>query len=450
MLQFFGRGDELEFLKERYGSGKPELIVITGRRRVGKTALVEKFLKDKKGAYILAERAPEQIERRRFARTLSKAFDTYIEPGDTWSDPLSGVTDLDRPVIVVDEFPYWIQYDEGVTSAFQTAWDRKLSNSSAFIIIMGSLISVMESNVLSRRSPIYGRRTGQLKLEPFEPWEIDGFLKKWENDELVCAYSALGGIPYYLKEMDSSQSFIENVRNTIFEPTHPLGMEIDFILSEELREVAIYELLLGELSKGTCKIMTVADRVGIDRGNIYKYLGSMERLGIVTRVRPTLPKGKLGTQSRFIVSDPFFRFWTRFAYPYRSELAIRQKDGATTFLKKEMNAYLGVAFEDVVRRSLPHIVSGIVRWGTWWHKGEEIDIIGISSTGPDIVGECKWSDLTAGEARSIVDDLARRSGIWDPKKNIRFLIAAKTVKNRKELESEGVIIVELEDIFNIN
>ena len=212
ILNFVDRLDELGFLEERFLSGKPEFIVIYGRRRVGKTELIKQFLKDKEGFYFLARKEDLELELDRFKERFSKKFNVYLD-SSSWDELFEGISRFigdRRFILVIDEFSYWMEEDSKICSIFQSIWDEILSKTNCFLILCGSIFSMMES-LLSYRNPLYGRRSGQWKLSPLGFFDIKGFFPGYSVEDLVKVYGCLDGIPFYLLEFNPDFSVEENI-----------------------------------------------------------------------------------------------------------------------------------------------------------------------------------------------------------------------------------------------
>ncbi|RLL90776.1 ATPase AAA, partial [Mesotoga sp. HF07.pep.5.2.highcov] len=254
---FVGRKRELAYLEERFERGKPELLILYGRRRVGKTELTKEFLRKKRGIYYLAEKLPENLQLKKLSEKVIEFFhEDIITKFSNWEMLFKYLASKhDRYILVIDEFPYLIEREPYIISAFQKGWDEYLSNSNVFLVLTGSSVSLMENSVLSYKSPLYGRRTGQLLLNQFPFNEIGAFFeKKYEFDDLLKIWGTLGGVPFYLEQFDSDLDYYGNVMEKIYNQNEVLFAEAEFLLNEELREPRNYFAILRAISLGKRKL----------------------------------------------------------------------------------------------------------------------------------------------------------------------------------------------------
>ncbi|MEM2584636.1 MAG: ATP-binding protein, partial [Thermoproteota archaeon] len=206
MNRFINRKQELEFLEEKF-SDKRQLIIIYGRRRVGKTELIKQFCKNKDHLYFLADRRGSLLNAERFANIAAEHFGDVPPKARSFDDVFTYIAkrlDERKIVIVIDEFSYLVEKDDSIPSVFQLIWDEILKDKNIMLILCGSLVSMMES-ILSYRSPLYGRRTGQWKLSPLRFNQAKKFFSNYSIEQKVEAYSILGGIPFYLNTFDDKK-----------------------------------------------------------------------------------------------------------------------------------------------------------------------------------------------------------------------------------------------------
>ena len=240
---FVDRNDELKFLEERYKSKRPEFLIIYGRRRVGKTELIKQFIRNKPAFYFIAKKQRLNLELKRFAQTFSRKFNIWIEPSESWEDTFKEILMKIRKkisakfIFVIDEFSYWVERDKSILQTFQILWDEILSRFNIMLILMGSTVSLMVSDVLGYKSPLYGRRTGQWKLEPLKFYHIKEFLPNYNFEDILKVFGCTGGIPYYLIHFDNNLSLSENLKRLFFFKGGVLFEEGEILLREELREV---------------------------------------------------------------------------------------------------------------------------------------------------------------------------------------------------------------------
>ncbi len=319
LLKFVDRIDELNFLANQHYREGASFVVIYGRRRVGKTELINKFIGEKPSFYYLCKRQDMSLELERFREKFSESLNVHLKSPksfeELFSDILLQIDPKKKFILAIDEFTYWIEQDKGILSTFQVIWDELLSKKNVMLILSGSIVSLMETEVLGYKSPLYGRRTGQWKVTPLSFFTIKEFFPEYSPESLLKVYSCTNCIPLYLLQFDSKISFEENINQTFFKKGNILYEEGEFLLMAELRQIETYLNIILAISQGATKLSEIASKSRVDVTNILKYLNVLVRLGIIKRVRPVTVRREKTKNSVFIVSDKFFRFWTMFVYP---------------------------------------------------------------------------------------------------------------------------------------
>ncbi|MCK5722204.1 MAG: ATP-binding protein, partial [Gammaproteobacteria bacterium] len=342
MIQHFvNRKLELEFLNKKYAKKSPQMVILYGKRRVGKTELTKKFMEGKKGTYILCtnDSMKENIEemKKKFYELTGKEYFLNLEVSSFFDlfKYLSQEMEEEKAVVVIDEFPYLIELNRGVVSVFQKIWDELLVHNNLFIIICGSSVGMMETEVLGYKSPLYGRRTGEWSVKPMMFKHINHFFDNYNTAELFRIWAMCGGVPFYLHKLDQSLSVEENIKQMILTKGEVLYNEPRVLLKEEFREPRTYTLILKYLSLGYNRQGEISSVTGIEKGNLSKYLSVLEKLHIIEHILP------LGMRKRGIyeINDQFFRFWFRFVYPNRSDLEIGLVDEVFSRISTQLNSY---------------------------------------------------------------------------------------------------------------
>ncbi len=455
MFQLFvNRQEELEILEERFNNGKPEFILIYGRRRVGKTELVVNFIKNKPCLYFLSEekRYSDNLdEMKRAAADLLKDDEFKLIMFENWVQMFKSFSERikNRTVIIIDEFPYLVQENRGIPSEFQKIWDMHLSKSeNIMLILVGSSISMMEE-LLGRKSPLFGRRTGQLEVKPVDIFQVGKFLPGYDMENCIKVYGCTDGIPLYLKQFDTKLTPFENIKNIFFRRDAPLYSEAEFLMKQEFREPANYFMIMKAISFGYTKQNDIATYTNIDKSIISKYIQNLEEIRVIRREYPVTEKKEMRQSARYAFSDNYFRFWFRFIYPNRT-LIEQGSEAAFEVLKKEYNTYMGGIFEKAAKeflwKSHPFDFTNL---GRWWHKSVEIDIVALNDNYRGIFFfECKWRDLKEGTARKILDELKEKSSWVDWNNDNRkehFGVIAKHIENKNMLIKDGYFAYDLED-----
>jgi len=401
---FIDRKDELDFL-ETQDEKRPSLTVLYGRRRVGKTTLVERFCRDKKHLYYTASESnkKEQLEEV-YQVAYEELEDELIRDlKHDWETLLRYLKDKDL-IVVLDEFPYIVKADGSVPSKIQRLWDKELKDSNIFLILTGSSISMMEDEVLSPKSPLYGRRTGQWKLEPFNFRSAKRFFPDHSFEEKIKTYSILGGIPYFLEQFDHEKSIEENIQDNILNKGSVLHNEVGFLMREEFRDPINYYTILKSISRGNTKFSEIQNDTGIDKNNLSSYLSVLRNLHLIKRRIPVTKKES--KKGRYYLEDNFFRFWFNFIFPNKSQLETKN-EVLLDKIMKDLDRFVSFVFEDICREMLIH-EQGASEIGRWWYKEDEIDIVALNERRSKILfGECKWSKNKV--TFSLLDDLKEKA-----------------------------------------
>ncbi|MDI3476387.1 MAG: uncharacterized protein PWQ79_2178 [Thermococcaceae archaeon] len=437
---FVNRKEELDFLERKWNEKGAQLIVIYGRRRVGKTMLLKEFLKGKKGTYFLAtadsmgENVKELAEK--FAGLTGRDYFREVRDFGRLFRYLAEEINGERVAVVLDEFQYLISLEPGILSVLQKAWDEHLKDTGIFLVLCGSSIGMME-RTLEYKSPLYGRRTGAWKVKPFDIRGIAEMLPGRSMEELVKVYAVFGGVPFYL-DIIRNLSVEEAIREKVLRKGEILYEEPEFLLREEVREPRVYKLVLKGLALGYESLGELASFTGLDRGNLSKYLDTLERLELVGY---ELPYGKR-KRGRYYIRDNFFNFWFRFVYPNLDDLELGLTDEVWEKISGELNAYYGGMFERLVREMLRLKILDFGQGSVsrWWHKGEEIDAVAELKDGLLFV-EVKWKDLGRKEAEKILKGLREKAERFEGEK--KFLLIAKRI------EGKGEGMLDLEDVERI-
>ena len=456
LQQFINREQELDFLERKFNENAPHLIVLYGKRRVGKTELIKNFMEQKRGVYILStnDSLQENIKemKRKFSDLTGKNYFQDIETSSFFDlfKYLADEIGNEKAVITIDEFPYLIEMNKGIVSVFQKIWDELLAHTNLFLIICGSSIGMMETEVLAYKSPLYGRRTGEWKVEPLAFNHAGLFFEKFDKPEMFKTWSICGGTPFYLEKIDPLLSVEENIKQKILKKGEILYSEPRVLMKEEFREPKTYTLILKYLSLGYNTQGKIASVTGLEKGNLSKYLSVLEDVHIIEHILP-LGKKKRGI---YEINDLYFSFWFRFVYPNLSDLEIGLVDEVFSRISGQLNTYYGKTFERLVFEQLrlkniklPFQFTEIRRW---WHKDKEIDVVVLNENEKQILFiESKWRDIKYREAEKILADLVEKSSFvkWNNESRKEwFGIAAKKIEGKEELRKKGYVAFDLDDI----
>ena len=368
-------------------------------------------------------------------------------------------------VLVIDEFPYLINANSAVTSIFQKYWDEYLSGTNIMLVLCGSSISMMEREVLAYKSPLYGRRTGQWKVEPMTFEEsLDLFPKKTDIEEAVRIYSITGGIPFYLAELDLDKPAIDNILENVARKGRMLYEEGEFLIREELREPLTYFSILSALSAGNTKQTQIADNIGMASTALPRYLSTLERLGFIEKNTPVTDYSR-SKKTVYRIKDHFVNFWFSFIYPYKSYIEegnyLRYKE----VLDRAFNKHVSFVFEDISRDLIRkqgaanNLPFGFTKIGMWYghyrdsatgmRKEIEIDIVALDDdTNTIAFVECKWKELSKKDALDVLEKLMDKSASVQWNNNNRteyFGLIAKRIEGKDSLREKGFVVFDLDD-----
>lgn len=455
-MKFINRDSELKALNQKWLEKKPQLFIIYGKRRIGKTELIKQFAKEKAALYFLADKRTVGEQLAELGRIIGRFFDDAILEKRGFSDWLEAFQYLKgkakgRLVMVIDEYPYLTETNNATSSIFQKGWDEYLKDSPIFMILSGSSISMMESEALIYKSPLYGRRTGQMLLKPLSFHESRKFFPKKSFEEFLKIFAITGGVPAYLIQIDPALSIKENVKQKIFAKTEFLHNEVEFVLKEELREPKNYLSILKAISFGKRKFGEISNETDLQKNTLTKYLNTLERLQIIEKELSVTEKApQKSRKGLYKISDNFFRFWFQYVFPYKSDLEIERFDEVIGKFEESFISLEALAYEEVSREitwRLRDLIFPFEKIGKWWEKEKEIDVVGINNQTKQIVfGECKWSNKPVGT--NIYEDLKKKAGYvqWQKDKRKEYYIlfskSGFTADMIKLAKKEKVFLVE--------
>ncbi|WP_297469011.1 ATP-binding protein [Thermococcus sp.] len=447
--KFVDRKCELSLLENRLGSGKGEFIVIYGRRRVGKTALIMEFLKRHGGIYLLARETSDLENLKRFSERIALYFNDEVllkNPFQSWDalfEYLHQKSLEERLIVAIDEFPYLVLSNRALPSILQEYWDTKFYEGKLYLIISGSSVSMME-RLLGYKSPLYGRRTAQLKMEPLDFFSAREFLPGFTLEDFVRAYSILGGTPAYLLEFEDNLTLAENLLERYFRQDSLLYSDAQFVLREELDRPRLYFAILEAIARGRTTVGEIMNETGLERATVGKYVSVLIDLGIVRRDVPVTESRK-SKKGRYYINDPYFAFWFRYVYPNADLIETGNGDMLLRIVMNDLDEYVGRIFEDIARqfllkksRELPLRPTKI---GRWWSKGEEVDLVLLDEIEKKaLLVEVKWKELRKRDAFRVFEKLAGKSQLMGLKDwKFEFGIIAKRVEPKEELRELGYV-----------
>lgn len=470
---FVNRDQELDALEKIYNSDSAEFFVLYGRRRVGKTELLLQFCKNKRSIYFLASQLKEQDHLRHLIEVSQQVLDDPLLQNLTFNDWESALIYLaqksqqERLIIVLDEFQYLCEDNAALPSLIQRFWDLHGKNSNLLLILCGSQVSFMEREVLAERSPLYGRRTGQLKLMPLSYRDSGNFFEEYTSKEKLIIYGILGGIPAYLNRFKSNLSpnslqtskktLEQHIKEELLTPQSYLFEEANFLLRMELREPRIYASILQAIAKGATQLNEISQRVEIERTKTNKYITVLRELGLVKRITSLTERApQKSRKGLYIIADNYLSFWFRFILPNRSLIESGNADVVyREMIEPNLSDYMGSLFEDICQQYVRRYWTEKLRIapkkvGAYWESELEIDLLTENIDGSHWIGECKWWDAPVGEniLNRLIEKASKLPNQW--KLNPRYVLFSAggftdTVKQRAD--AENVVLIELNDLY---
>ena len=461
MKKFINRIDEMKFLERKYKSKSAELIIVYGRRRIGKTELILKFCEKKKNLYFMGRLESREDTIKRFNNLLIERFNDKTllnSPLQNWDAIFDYLAENSRKreILVIDEFPFLVDRFPEIVSVIQDKWDNKIRDSTLMIILSGSSVSMMEKYALDYKSPLYGRRTGQWKVEKMNIVYLKEFFPDYRIEDIIRLYSCLDTIPGYLNVFSSDKDLIKNLKEKIFSKGEFLYEEIEILLREELRDPSNYMSILSSIAGGMTTFNEIYNRTKLDKSLLSKYLSVLENLGIMEKRIPITEsyKSKLKAKGAlYSLKDNFFDFWFRFIYLNKQELEKGNPESVLKNIKSEIEAYVSRKFENFSIEALPYLkISNFSKAGRWWHKDKEIDIVALNEEKKEILfGECKWKEKV--NAEEILRKLIEKSGYVGRNNKDRkesFAIFAKTFNKKiNKFEGKKVYCFDLKDMSRL-
>ncbi len=417
--EFFGRFRELELLEQLLAGERGAFVPVYGRRRVGKSQLILRFLEGKRAIYHVGKQVARELLLVDFMQAAGEALDDSVlalHVPRNWGDAIRVVEERwkgpGKLIIALDEFQWTVESSPELPSILQECWDRRWQKGGVMLILCGSYIGFMEREVLGRKSPLFGRRSAQILLRPFSFAESALFHPHYSMADRARAYFICGGIPFYLRCFSERKSIEQNIADVIFDDRGSLQREPEFLLREELREVANYHSILMALSNGSSANSEISSATGIGDRTLHFYLTTLMELGYVQRRHPLNGTPASKRQTRYRVGDPLLRFWFHFVFPNLGRIAVLgARKAVATLVTPQLDAFFGHAFERLCRESLPWLyesegVSAAFEIGEFWDKETQIDVVGLRKDKWIDLGECKWG--AARSARSLREELEPR------------------------------------------
>ncbi len=461
---FIGRENELNALERLYRSDKFEFAVIYGRRRVGKTALINHFINDKEAIYFMGVESNEKQNLENLSKSIIEfssgiQAETYFSSYQAALEYVFKLAEKERIILAIDEYPYVARASKSLASTLQMLIDKYKDESKLMLILCGSSMSYMEDQVLAYKSPLYGRRTAQMKITPFDFEECCTYLSRLSDEDKALVYGIVGGTPQYLLQMSDKLSVEENIKNTYLNPTSFLYEEPVSLLKQEVREPAIYNAIITAIATGASRMSEIATKVGESTTTCTAYIKNLINLGIIKRETPY--GEKTSKKTIYSIEDNMFYFWYRFVLENSSVIARGAANLVYKRIETQLSDYMGRIFEEICTQYLwKQLLLGnmpieFISLGRWWGNDPrkksqtEIDIMGEQDSNSAIFAECKWRNENVD--LDVLETLIERSGLFHYTK-IHYFLFSKTGFTKgcmeKAKEMENVTLVKYEDIIS--
>ena len=473
---FINREQEIESLEQMYRSGTAEFFVLYGRRRIGKTELLLQFCKNKHSIYFLASQQKEHDHLQQLKQVAQHVIDDPLLDSITFNDWETALiyfaqkSQQERLILVIDEFQYLCEDNAALPSLIQRFWDLHGKNSNLFLILCGSQVSFMEREVLAERSPLYGRRTGQLQMMPLTYQESGRFFSDYTHKEKLIVYGILGGIPAYLNRFTyrispnspysqevSKRTIEQHIKDELLTPQGYLFDEVNFLLRMELREPRSYASILQIIANGSTKLNEISQRVQMEPTKTNKYISVLRDLGMVKRITPITERApQKSRKGLYKIADNYLNFWFRFIQPNRSLIESGNADLVyREMIEPNLPDYMGQIFEDVCHQYITRYWREKLKItpkqiGSDWGSEHEIDVLTENSDGSHWIGECKWWETPVGEnvLNRLIEIASKLPVQW--RENPRYILFSAggfTPSLKERTETEDVILITLSDLF---
>ncbi len=460
---FIGRERELNTLDNLYESNKFEFTVIYGRRRVGKTALINQFIWDKRAIYFMGVESNEKQNLENFSKSIMEFASGFEAESSFLSfqaalEYVFKLAEKERIILAIDEYPYVARSSKSLASTLQLLIDKYKDISKLMLILCGSSMSYMEDHVLAYKAPLYGRRTAQIKLLPFDFEETCAYFKNLSDEDKAIIYGVVGGTPQYLLQMSDKLSIEDNIKNTYLNPMSFLYEEPTNLLKQEVREPAIYTAIITAIATGSSRMSEISSKVGEDTNVCTNYIKNLINLGIVQKETPYGEKAS--RKSIYSIADNMFRFWYRFVLDNNSIIVRGAADLVYKRIEPQISDYMGKVFEEICKQYLWKLLfSGncpieFKSLGRWWgndphEKAQvEIDIMGEQDKNTALFAECKWTNEKVD--LGVLETLVKRSELFNYKTKHYYLFSKSGFTKScidKANEMDNVSLVKFSNII---
>lgn len=466
---FLGRTEELSIMEDAYNSEKFEFLVLYGRRRIGKTSLLQEFSRLHKTLFYSAQEKNDALNLSDFSKAVQMYFENqFFSDFKDWNTAFSYISNKlnnEKLVLIIDEFPFIAAENPAIKSMLQHTIDHIWKQKNIFLILCGSSVSFMEDEVLAHKSPLYGRSTAHIELKAFDYIESSAFFPRYSNLEKLIAYGILGGVPCYLETFDDKKSITQNIASKILKEGTFLKDEPIFLLRQELREPAVYNSIFEALAGGATRINDVASKIHEEAQKCSKYMSTLQSIRLIKKCVPC-GEDSSSRKSIYRISDNYFLFWYHFLFEQKSyyEILGAENSAKEIMQPENINTHLGKVFEEIAleymirlakKQKLPFVP---VQYGKWWGNNparkmqDDIDVLLTDKNEEKIIiCECKFRNDQFDKEE--FESMISRSSIFQKAKNtgkIYFYAFSKSGFTKWVCEhaaENNVTLVSIDDMF---
>jgi len=461
---FIGREKELALLETLHTSDKFEYLVLYGRRRVGKTSLLKEFSKDHPVIFYSAQAKNDSLNLSDFSKALQMHFSgSFFGTFSDWSAAFTYLTSQlsdKRTTLIIDEFPFIAEVNQTIKSMLQHVIDHDWKKKNLMLILCGSSVSFMETEVMGAKSPLYGRSTSNLELTSFDYLASASFFPHYTNEEKLLSYGILGGIPCYLEAFSDKSTIAQNISRSILRMGSFLKDETQNLLKMELREPAVYNSIFEAIATGSSRLNDIAQKIHEAPTKCSKYIKTLKDMKLIHKLTPCGEKDS-SKKTIYQIEDNFFLFWYHFIFPNKSYYELLGDDGSALEIHEQLSPYMGHVFEKICaqylirlakQRRLPFVPHTI---GRWWgsdprtRKEDDIDILALDKSGQSaIFCECKYRSKPF--AMDEYHDFLNATAILTKPVNRFYYLFSKsgfTEAVRTKAPHDSVKLVGLDDLF---
>ncbi len=467
---FIAREKEMQTLIQMAESNKFEFMVIYGRRRVGKTELLNQLAKKYKTLFYSAQEKNDAMNLLSFSERTAEYY--HLGKGfyfSSWENAFEfiGNQEEERLILIIDEFPFIALENPTIMSILEHIIDHNWSKKNIKLILCGSSISFMEKEVLSSKSPLYGRRTGSMEIKPFDYYDASLFTENLSAETKAYIYGIFGGIPKYLELYDADDTLKKNIESQILKNTSYLFEEPTYLLKTELREISVYNSILEALANGNAKISEIANQIHEENTKTSKYINVLNQLRITEKIVPATEEIAQSKKTLYQFQDNFFHFWYRFVFPHKQEIELFGEEIGYQFIENNLNQYMGSIFEKMCMEYLIRLVKkGQLSFipqhiGKWWganpyrknEKGypmqDDIDIL-MYNKDYCLLGECKFKNENFKVEDFMI--LTERAKMFHQEHKLYYLFSKKGFdKKLIQIADENthVHLITLDNLYSI-